>query len=99
GHRIGERHAELDQVVAGARQALQDLVTQCCVGISGTDIGHEPGALVGLELGETLLDTAHGHAFIPSRAAICGTSLSPRPERFITSRLSLGSVGASFSTW
>ena len=26
GHRIGERHAELDQVGAGARQALQDLV-------------------------------------------------------------------------
>ena len=26
GHRIGERHAELDQIGAGRRQALEDLV-------------------------------------------------------------------------
>ena len=56
------------------------------------------GAPVGRQLGETLLDSAHDQAFIPRRAAICGTSLSPRPERFITSRLSCGRVGASFIT-
>ena len=35
GHRIGERHAELDQVGAGRRQALQDLVAEFGIGIAG----------------------------------------------------------------
>ena len=59
GHRIGERHAELDQVGAGRRQALQDLVADLGIGIAGRDVDDEPGALVGLELLETLGDAAH----------------------------------------
>src|SRR4029077_3011784 len=99
GHRIGERHAELDQVGTGAGQTLQDLVADVDIGIAGADIGHETGALVGLELGEASGDAAHGQIFMPSRSATANTSLSPRPQRFITSRLSLASAGASLVTW
>ena len=98
GHRIGEGHAEFDEIRAGRRQALQYLVADVEVGIAGRDVGDETGPFVGLESGEALGDAAHGQIFIPRRSATAKTSLSPRPQRFITSRLSFGKVGASLIT-
>jgi len=60
GHRIGERHAELDEVGAGIGQPLQDLVAGREVGIAGGDVGDQAGALVGREPGEALGDATHG---------------------------------------
>src|SRR5437764_520455 len=83
-------------VGAVTRQARQDFITCRGVGIAGHEVGHKACALGGLEIGEALGDAAH-QALIPSIAATCGTSLSPRPDRLTTSRLSFGKVGASFS--
>ena len=47
GHRIGERHAELDDVRAGRWESAQDLEGRVGVGISRHDEGDERGPTLG----------------------------------------------------
>ena len=56
GHRIGERHAELDQVGTGRRQPEQDLLRRRIVGIAGRDEGDERRAAFLLQRGEAAVD-------------------------------------------
>src|SRR5690606_12537445 len=90
GHRVGERHADLDHVGAGSGQAAQDRERGLAVRIAGTDIGDEAGAAGLPERREAPLQPsltrAHAPISIPSALATLGTSLSPRPHMFITIR-------------
>ena len=85
GHRIGEGHAEFDDVGARSGQGLQDFERGLVAGIAGHDEGDERGAALGLAGCEAAVD-AGAHSFVPRMSATCGTSLSPRPERLITMR-------------
>ncbi|MCY1449572.1 hypothetical protein D9M71_663190 [compost metagenome] len=87
GHRVGERHAQLDHVGASSRQAFEDLQRGIVARVAGGDEGDQCGAAFGLQFGEALFKTAHA-CF--SWAAIwlitvC-MSLSPRPDRHTTIR-------------
>src|SRR6476661_5693380 len=61
GHRIGERHAELDHIGSGGRQRLRDRKRSLGIGIARRDEGHQRGAAFALERGEAFVD-AGGHA-------------------------------------
>src|SRR5665213_4573815 len=93
-HRIGERHADLDQIGAGLGQLRQQLLEGGAVRIAAGEIGHQPGAALFAQLLEACPDATHSLA--PSMPAPEGMSLSPRPDKLITSRLSAGSLGARF---
>jgi hypothetical protein len=57
GHGIGERHAELDQIGTGSRQAEQDLLRRGVVRIAGRDERHQRLATLLSERGEAAVDT------------------------------------------
>ena len=85
-HRIGKRHADLDDVGAGLRQRLEDVERRFGIGIAGHQEGDECRAALFGEVGKSCVDTG-GHVFLPFRiSVICGMSLSPRPERLTTIR-------------
>ena len=85
-HRIGEGHADLDDVGARLRQRLDDVERGFGIGIAGHQEGDESRAALFCEFGEACVD-AGGHFFLPFRISpTCGTSLSPRPERLTTIR-------------
>jgi len=95
GHGIGEGHAELDHIGAGAGQRLHQSERGRGIGIARRDEGHEPGAARGLELGEALIEpiggpvgaaAAEAHSFVPRCLAAEKMSLSPRPQRLTTIR-------------
>src|SRR4029079_17907389 len=88
--------AEFDHVGAGPRQAGKDRRRMPGIGIAGRDVGDEAGAILGLEAREAGRDAAHNST--PSALATVNTSLSPRPQRFITSRWSFGRVAACRDT-
>ena len=44
GHRVGKRHADLDQVGAGTGEALEQRERGFGVGIAGCQVNDEPGA-------------------------------------------------------
>src|SRR5690606_2591437 len=96
-HRIGEGHADLDEVGAGAGQRLQDRERGFGIRIAGRDEGHERRAALGAAGGKAPVDTAHQNC-PPRMSATCGTSLSPRPERLTTMMWSCGFCGASSIT-
>ena len=88
-HRIGERHAELDEVGPRRRQSLEEGERGRSIRIARGDEGDETGAALGLEGGEAVLDAAFGgerHSLAPSSSATVKMSLSPRPERQTTRR-------------
>ena len=97
GKRIGERHADLEHVGAGLGDRDDDRRGGVGVGVTGSQIGDEPAALLLLEPFEGLLEARH-HTSFPARSAFCtlSTSLSPRPERFTSSTWSRLIVGASW---
>ncbi|MNG02378.1 hypothetical protein D3C84_854040 [compost metagenome] len=87
GHRIGERHAQLDDVGASSRQAFENRQRGIVARVAGGDEGDQCRTAFGLQFGEALFDPAHA-CF--SWAAIwlitvC-MSLSPRPDRHTTIR-------------
>lgn len=84
GHRVGEHDAELDDVDAGLGQAAHDAERGGVVGIAGHGESDEACAAFLAQPGETSGDAAH--SLIPRAAATVKTSLSPRPQRFMTSR-------------
>ncbi len=88
GHRIGERHAELDQIGAGVDERVHDRDRRVGRRIAGGDERDQAGASGGFEFGEALVDATSDAQSIPSRAAIVCTSLSPRPDRFTRINLS-----------
>src|SRR6185437_1158160 len=92
-HGVGERDAELDDVRAGAWQPGENVERRFHVGIAARDEGHEGGAVLLFEFGETGGDAAH--IFSPSAAATEKTSLSPRPERQTAISLSFSICGAT----
>ena len=98
GHGIGEGHAEFNDVGPGLGQALDDLQRCLVVGIAGGHKGHQRGAALLFQFGETAFDAAR-HNFTPRISATVKISLSPRPHIFITIKWSLGLVGAIFMTW
>ena len=95
-HRVGERHADLDQVGARAGHAAQDGERGGAIGVVGLEERDQRAAPLGLERGKLRSDAAHNST--PRCAATEKMSLSPRPHMFIRMMASLGSVGASFCT-
>ena len=93
GHRIGERHAELDHVGAGAgRPAKVD--RGLAVGIARADEGDEPARPLGRAAAvEPRARCARSQRHPEIASATVKMSLSPRPHIFITSRWSSGSFG------
>src|SRR5579883_178840 len=96
-HGIAERHAELDNVDSGGRKAGQDSRRGLEIGIAAGDEGDEAGAALGFQLGKAAADAALGgllanrgldgaHSDTPNRSATANMSLSPRPQRFMSSR-------------
>ena len=94
GHRVGERHAELDHVGAGGNEPVQDRLHRVARRISGGDVRYQRGAPRGAELRERGVDPIHWNAR-PERSATVAMSLSPRPERLTRRILSCGIVAAS----
>src|SRR6202041_509776 len=94
--RVGERHADLDEVGAGGGDALEEPRRGLEVGVAGGQIGAKSGAPFRLQRGETLFDAAH--SVTPRCSATAKMSLSPRPHMFITRRWSRGRLGAIFAT-
>src|SRR6185436_4952345 len=80
GHRVGERHAEFDDVGARLHQAVHERHRQRGVRIARHDVLDERLALRLRERLETALDARH-QSFFPERSATVCMSLSPRPER------------------
>src|SRR5690606_39092145 len=104
GHRVGERHAQLDHVGTGVRQALEDAQRGGVGGVAGGDEGHQRCAVFRFQFGETVLQAAHAcFSCSPMWCITVCMSLSPRPDRLITIKASLGSCGArlkaSASAW
>src|SRR5690606_11568444 len=95
GHRVGEGHAQLDDIGPGCGQALEDGQRGVVVRVTGGDEGDQCRAVLLLQFFETALQTAH--ARLSSRFRWCITvcmSLSPRPDRLTTMMWSFGSFGA-----
>ena len=96
GHRIGERHAELDHVGAGLRQPFEDRPRRGGVGIAGGDEGDEARSPFARQMRETAADASRigrrrrgagrglqrAHSLTPSASATVKMSLSPRPQKF-----------------
>ena len=80
-HRIGEGHADLDDVGAGLRQRLDDLERGRRIRIAGHQEGDEGRAALFLQFGEACVD-AGGHD-----AASAVLYLSPRGGRLRSSRV------------
>src|SRR5262249_8910319 len=76
----------------------QDLLRGLEIGIARGDEGDQRGAALALQGSEATVYALRHQIFIPRRSATANTSLSPRPHMFMTSRSSLGSVGASLRT-
>src|SRR5262249_18675700 len=95
GHRIGERHAELEDVGARLHQRPHERHGERRMRIAGGDVRDQGLALRFRERLEAALDARH-QSFFPARSATVCMSLSPRPER-LTSRIeSFGIDGAIF---
>src|SRR6185312_12187519 len=85
GHRIGKRHAELEDVRARLHHAAHQRHGERGMRVARGDVGNERLALRFRERLETTLDARH-QSFLPERSATVCMSLSPRPER-LTSRI------------
>src|SRR5688500_8321898 len=96
GHRIGERHAELEDVGARLHQSAHQRHRQRGMRIAGRNVGNERLALVAPEGLESALDARHLQNLSPMRSATVCMSLSPRPERLTSRIASFGMVGAIF---
>ncbi|MOA33814.1 hypothetical protein D3C78_1551440 [compost metagenome] len=59
GHRVGERHAQLDDIGTCRRQALEDRQRGVVVRVASRDESHQGGAVLFLEFGKTGLQAAH----------------------------------------
>ena len=69
GHRVGEGHAQLDDIDARGRQALHDRQRGCHIGIAAHDIGDE-GLFAGrLQAREGVVDS--GHVLSPPAGPAC----------------------------
>jgi hypothetical protein len=79
GHRIGEWHAELDEIGARRGQAAQQRQRGRRIGIAGDDIGDEPGAAFGCERGEAARDAGLGHRRAPALGVPFPLPYSPSP--------------------
>src|SRR5690606_31053701 len=111
GHRIGERHAELDNVGSGLGQRLHDRQRCLEIGIATHEIGDQCRAIFLPQAGEKRVDAGgvhtgypcvtlrHGQISMPIIVATVWTSLSPRPERLTIMIWSLPMVGAIFTAW
>ena len=66
GHRIGERHADLDHVGAGRRQCFDDGERRVVVRVARHGERHQRGAAFLLQRGEAAID-ARGHRLAPAR--------------------------------
>jgi hypothetical protein len=95
GHRIGERHAKLDDVGTCADQRMQQGHGQCRVGVTCGNERDQGLAPLPLQALEYSLYFRHGQNVIPDFSATVCISLSPRPERLTSRILSFGRVGAS----
>ena len=63
-HRVGEGHADFDDIGAGARKRFQQFQRSGEIGIAAHEKGHEGGATLGAEFGEAFVDTGcHGGAW------------------------------------
>ncbi len=77
GHRIGERHADLDHVGAGLRQRLHDRDRGVIIRIAGHGESHQRGALLRLQRGEAFFDTGRHLDLRKIIRAVCRSSPSP----------------------
>ena len=98
GHRIGERHADFDQIGAGFGKAAKQPGGSIGVGIARGQIGDKSGSALLLQRREAAFDAAR-QSLTPRWSATAKMSLSPRPHMFMTIRWSRGRVGAILATW
>src|SRR6218665_1936579 len=100
GHRIGEGHAQLDDVCTRCRQGLHDVQRGFVIRITTHEIGDEGRPVFRLQRREALFHT-RGHCSFTPKPSILPTvkmSLSPRPDRFIRMISSLPIFGARLMT-
>src|SRR6185312_13218557 len=96
-HRIGERHAQLDQVGTGVDQRMHECHRVLRRRIPRGDERDQAGARCGGQRGKALVDATHMATC--SRAAMVCTSLSPRPDRLHRISASCGYSRASLMAW
>src|SRR5205823_3828785 len=91
GDRIGEGDTELDRIRSRTLELFDDANARVAIGNAARDVGDETTAFLSAQAFEERRDTIHCAPFragedtgAPPRAATCGTSLSPRPDRFKT---------------
>jgi hypothetical protein len=79
GHRIGKRHAELDDIRTRTRQSVQQRHGKRGFGVAGGDVGNQPLATRGPKFGKALRDSRHSAtSAVPAKfharfAARCAT--------------------------
>src|SRR5207344_2162379 len=95
GHRVGERHAELDNIRARLDHPSHQRHGERRMRVARGDVGNERLALRFRERLDTALDARH-QSFLPERSATVCMSLSPRPERLTSRMASFGIFGAIF---
>ena len=83
GHRIGERHPELDDVGAGLDHRMHQRQRGIRAGVAGSDKWNQGLTALITQRGKNARNSTH--IVIPSRAATVCMSLSPRPDRLISS--------------
>ncbi len=96
GERIGERHAQLDDVGATTLGLHHQPARGLQRGVAGGEIGDQRSLVPRAQPRERLVQAAHG-ALRPSALATTWTSLSPRPERPTTIVFVRGSSLASWT--
>src|SRR6185312_2779645 len=94
GHRIGKRHAELDDVGARLYEAVDNRARHRQRWITCGHVRNQHRAAGVPLLREHGVDAVQAAGF--ARSATVAISLSPRPERLTRRMRSGGSVGASF---
>ncbi len=81
-HRIGERHANLDQICAGRWKAAEQPDGGLGIGIACGQIGYQPGASLLAQRGKTLLDAAHDRTTLNVRKVKSREPQSSWPDLF-----------------
>ena len=83
GHRIGERHAQFDDIAPGPGERVHQRHGELRVGVARRDEGNEGFLALLLERVECGGDAGHQNLMPDFSATVC-MSLSPRPERLMS---------------
>src|SRR5439155_15588323 len=95
-HRVGERHADLDEIGPGLGEPLEEGERGIGVRVAGGQIDDEPGAALLAQFGEPALDAAHGRCPEATPSSPGPVHQSPCPG---LSRTSTSSMLRQRKTW